>query len=187
VRHEEDQVSSRVVVITAVSLVVTAIVIHLALWGLHVLFERQSFLPQPGNNPLALEDSRQPLDKQLREIPGPQLEGLEYPESPHPWTRSNRKREEKHLDIHPEDLRATSPLWASLQEYGPAQPQQAGYVSIPVARAMQVLVEQKRLPVTAGAEKTGGPRSSPFDRPTSSNSGKPPARTAENSSPGSGS
>jgi len=58
-------------------LIVTAGVIHLAVWWLLVHYEIPNAPPLEGESSLALDDARRPLSQRLLDVPPPHLEGIE--------------------------------------------------------------------------------------------------------------
>jgi hypothetical protein len=77
VSHEREILNLRLVVWVGVGLVVTAVVVHLAVWGLLVGVEKHGAAPPEGLSELALEDAKRPLAGRLDNVPAPHLEGIE--------------------------------------------------------------------------------------------------------------
>jgi len=112
VGHETRDISTRVVVIFASLLVAGAIVVHLAVWGLYLVYGRVNASAYPRQYPLASSGPAQlPPEPRLQTQPREDLKAL--------------RRDE--------DTR--------LRSYGWVDPQR-GVVHIPIDRAMQALLEQ---------------------------------------------
>jgi hypothetical protein len=80
VAHEKSEFSLRLVLWTGFGLIVTAVIVHVAVWAVFVRDIKSNQLP-PGSEPsLAVEDANRPLEERLLDVPPPHLEGIE-PES----------------------------------------------------------------------------------------------------------
>ncbi len=77
VSHERGEFSLRLVLGVAGGLIVTALVIHLVVWGALTGFEKRNALPSGSLSTLAEEDATRPLDQRLDNVPPPHLEGIE--------------------------------------------------------------------------------------------------------------
>jgi hypothetical protein len=177
VRFERKDANIRLIVLTAVVLVVVAVALHLVLWGMMDYYHVREAKTHRDGNPLAEEDSRRNLDQRLKDIPSPSLEGLQPVESPYPYTRSNPKLEIYSPRIEATALRPTN--YPQLMTYGRAEPPGDGYVRIPIGRAMQLILEKDRLAVRKTGILPEPPRGG-LDRPTQANSGRGPEKREEN-------
>ena len=112
VQHEREGFNFRLVIGVGIGLVVTAVVVHLAVWWLFRGLEQKNALPNEGASDLALEDAARPIGERLENVPAPHLEGIERDSSI--LVVRNSKGEEKrffvsftvnvHIDNHPARL-----------------------------------------------------------------------------------
>jgi hypothetical protein len=77
VAHEREIFNFRLIVRVGVGLIVTAAVIHIAVWLLLVYDKNYKAPPLEGKSALALADARRPLAERLDNVPQPHLEGIE--------------------------------------------------------------------------------------------------------------
>jgi hypothetical protein len=77
VARESEVFNFRLIVWVGVGLIVTAAVIHLAVWQLLVYHKNYKAPPLEGKSARALADAQQPLGKRLDDVPQPHLEGIE--------------------------------------------------------------------------------------------------------------
>lgn len=111
-RHEIRDLSTRVVVVSAVSLVVAAIVIHVAVWLLFLFYGQRQEAAYPRQYPMA-------------EVGNP-------PEPPAPRLQTQPREELKNMRAEEERF---------LNSYGWAD-KGTGALHIPIDRAMRLLLEQ---------------------------------------------
>ncbi len=110
--HETRDISTRVVVIFAVSLLVGAVIVHVAIWLVYVQFVRAAARAYPREYPLARVGAAQlPPEPRLQTQPREELQRM-------------RAEEDRVLDSYG---------WVDAQR---------GIVRIPIARAMAMSVEQ---------------------------------------------
>jgi hypothetical protein len=177
VRFERRDANLRLIVITAGILAAATAAALLAMWGMMDYYHVREAKTHRDGNPLAEEDSRQSLDKRLKDIPAPSLEGLQPVQSQHPYTRSNPKLEIYSPRLENTDLRPTN--YPQLMTYGRAEPAGDGYVRIPIDRAMRLILEKDRLKAREGKQSVPEPPRGGLDRPTQANSGRGPAKRGE--------
>lgn len=111
-RHETRDISTRVVIVFGVSLVVGAVLVHLAIWLLYVLYGNMQTRAYPRQYPMA-QVGPPPLP------PAPRLQT-----QPREELKNMRAEEDRYLN-----------------SYGWADPAR-GAVHLPIERAMEVLLQQ---------------------------------------------
>jgi hypothetical protein len=126
VSHETRDISTRVVVVFALSLMVGAVVVHLAIWVLYLFYGSLQAKAYPRQYPMA----------QVGLPPAPPAPRLQA----QPREELKRMRDE-------EDRYLGSYRWVSPS---------AGTVHIPIDRAMQLLLQQGVPARTAGGAPAGG-------------------------------
>jgi hypothetical protein len=174
VRFERQDANIRLILITAGILVAVTAAAFLALWGMMDYYHVREAKTHRDGNPLAEEDSKRKIDQRLKDIPSPALEGLQPVQSEHPFTRSNPKVEIYSPRIEATQLRPEN--YPQLMTYGRAEPAGDGYVRIPIARSMQLILENNRLKAREGKESVPEPSRGVLDRPTQANSGRGPEK-----------
>ena len=173
VRHETSDVNVRGLLWIALGMIATAAVIHLAIWGVFAAFKAREDRVSAGANPLAVADSRRPLEERIEGIhPEPTLERLQPLDSQYPYAQPGRTIMKYSWNQRPGDLAAGKQ--ADLQKTAWVDPKQQ-IVRLPIDAAMRALTENNLLP--APSAKTGVvPRGYAFDLPSKSNSGRGPSR-----------
>lgn len=139
VRHESGDESYRTILITVAILVASAVIILVAMYLLFVYFQGRENEEKKGEFPLAVEENQMDLPDRLQRTAQaqPLLEGF--------------KREEGYkIDVRPDKQR--TPEQDRLQRFGPADPPDKGYASIPIDVAMRRMLEKDRFPVQKGAK-----------------------------------
>jgi hypothetical protein len=140
VAHEGTDANVRLIVTTAAILVATAVVIHVAVWGLFVHFKDRQDRVEREAFPLAVADSQRPLNEQREDIPKPRLEGLPPLVGKSPYLQAIEPRPLNQPEL-------TGYKWVDRGK---------GIVQIPIETAMDVLVRDKSLLPVANSGK--GPR-----------------------------
>jgi hypothetical protein len=149
VRHEPPDENYRTILITAGILVATAVVIQVAMYWMFAYFKDRENEEKKGEFPLAVQENQMDLSERLRQTAQsqPLLEGFK-----------RHEQEGYAIDVRPRYHRPSEN--ERLQSYGPADPPDKGYVSIPIDAAMRLMLEKNRLPVqkdTNGKAEKGGP------------------------------
>jgi hypothetical protein len=119
VRHEHSDVNVRGILWFVVGLTVSAIVIHIAVWGLFEVFARRASQADPSPAPLAVRELSAP--------PEPRLQGL-------PWQQEWTTPRQELTAYRDSELR-------KLQSYGWID-RNTGVVHIPIDRAIEIMAQR---------------------------------------------
>jgi hypothetical protein len=122
VLHERGGFNFRLILSVGGGLIITALIIHVAVWWLLSHYEIPHAPPLEGESSLALEDARRPLNQRLLDVPPPLLEGIRIEPR---GVEAARQRAE-----------------ARMNRYGWADRQQ-DVAHIPVAVAMEEVLQSK--------------------------------------------
>lgn len=77
VAYEKKDLNFRLILWVGFGLIVTAVVIHVLVWGLLVREEKHNAPPPEGESSLAIDDASRPLGKRILDVPPPRLEGID--------------------------------------------------------------------------------------------------------------
>ncbi len=133
-RHEPGDENYRLILLTALILAASIAVSFVVCGYLMEYMRKREAREKAGQFPLAVEENRLPLSERLQQMPQgqPLLEGF-------------KRQEGYSIDVRPRDKLPTHE--AELTRYGPAEPAEKGYASIPIDEAMRLMLEKDRFPV----------------------------------------
>jgi hypothetical protein len=172
VRHEARDINVRLILWTATILVIGAVVIHVALYGLLVVFKATA--TKPADNPLAVEESNRPLDERIQEMHEAHLEGLQHFESPNEFAMPGKPEQTLSRFQHAGNLEPYRV--PEVQTYGKAEPPDPGFVRVPIEQAIDMVLQtdRKQRVLPASPQAREAPPRTGLDRPNTANSGHGP-------------
>jgi hypothetical protein len=77
VAYEKKDMNFRLILWVGFGLIVTAVVIHVLVWGLLVREKRRNAPPSEEESSLAMDEANRPLGKRILDVPPPHLEGID--------------------------------------------------------------------------------------------------------------
>jgi hypothetical protein len=138
--YERRDVNVSRIVMVAVGLCVMGALLHAALWEIH-----RGILPEArgaGVSPPVRMPGEVAVNQRIEDVARPRIEALDKLQAEPPSYRSSQPVPEKDsAEFHPEDLRADRQ--PRLKAYGWVD-EKGGIAQIPIAQAMEVVVERAR-------------------------------------------
>jgi hypothetical protein len=141
-RHEPGDENYRLILLTALILAASIAVSFVVCGYLMEYMRKRETREKAGQFPLAVEENRMSISERLQQMPQgqPLLEGF-------------KRQEGYSIDVRPQEKLPTQQ--GELNRYGPAEPPEKGYASIPINVAMRLMLAKNRFPVQERPKSKG--------------------------------